>query len=209
LLDKGVLFRKLGVTRTSTTEPRGNPAIIRVIAGLHDRTAANGVTSTTASLRVHERYNQDTQTFSNDIAIINLASPINPNGNTIAFATLPSDNGNQYVGATCTMSGWGRTGTPNTLPNNLQKADIEVISEADCNTRMAPVSGANVGPGQICLFRANTGSCNGDSGGPLNCGNIVAGVTSWGISSSGACLQTYPSVYSRTSFFLGWINSQL
>ena len=49
----------------------------------------------------------------------------------------------------------------------------------------------------------------GDSGGPLNCpdgGTRVAGVTSWGVSSgTGNCLQTYPSVYTRTSAYLGWI----
>lgn len=53
----------------------------------------------------------------------------------------------------------------------------------------------------------------GDSGGPLNCpdgtgGYYVAGVTSWGISNPlGNCLQTYPSVYTRTSAYLDWIAS--
>jgi secreted trypsin-like serine protease len=182
-------------------------AILRVVAGLHDRTAANGVASNLSGYKMHERYNQDPQTFSNDIAILTLSTPIGANGGSIQYATLPADNGNQYVGATCIISGWGRTSSSNTLPNNLQKANIQIISEAECNQRMAPVSGANVGGGQICLYDAGQaiGSCNGDSGGPLNCDRVVAGVTSWGISGSGACMQSYPSVYSRTSFYLQWI----
>jgi len=52
----------------------------------------------------------------------------------------------------------------------------------------------------------------GDSGGPLNCpdgygGYYVAGLTSWGVSNSGVCLQRYPSVYTRTSSYLYWIFS--
>jgi secreted trypsin-like serine protease len=53
----------------------------------------------------------------------------------------------------------------------------------------------------------------GDSGGPLNCNypdedsveRVVAGVTSWGISSNGVCNQDFPSIYTRTSAYLDWI----
>lgn len=187
-----------------------NINILRVIGGLHDRTASNGEISNLSGMSTHAGYNNGQQTFANDIAILNLETPIFANGDSIGYATLPDDtNDNQYTGETCVMSGWGRTSSSNALPNNLMKASIGVISMDECNTRMAPVSGANVGPGQICLFSStqNIGSCNGDSGGPLNCDDqsIVAGVTSWGISGGGACLQTYPSVYTRTSYFRQWI----
>jgi len=185
--------------------------ILRVIAGLHDRSnEAGAVISTLTSYTKHPRYNLDAVTFSNDIATFRLNSNIMAGGN-IGYATLPPDNFNNHAGETCVMSGWGRTSASNVLPNILQKVNIEVLTEAECNTRMAPVSGASVGPGQICLFdRATTaGSCNGDSGGPLNCqagpGRIVSGITSWGIQGGGQCLPTYPSVYTRTSFFLTWI----
>jgi len=140
---------------------------LRVYAGLHDRTATNeGVLSNLASYTMHERYNQDSQTFSNDIAILKLASPIAANGGSIQFARLPANNNNQYAGDTCTISGWGRTDSSNNLPNNLQKANIQIINEAECNQRISAVSGASVGPGQICLFdvQQRVGSCNGDSG---------------------------------------------
>jgi secreted trypsin-like serine protease len=184
--------------------------ILRVIAGLHDRSQpAGAVYANVASYQMHPNYNQGGPTFNNDIGIINTATPINE-VSWIRYGTLPADNSNQHVGQQCVISGWGRTSASNVLPNVLQKATITVISQDECNTRMQPVSGASVGPGQICLYTPTIGSCNGDSGGPLNCagatGTIISGVTSWGIQSGGACLQTYPSVYTRTSFHLGFIN---
>jgi secreted trypsin-like serine protease len=187
--------------------------ILRVIANLHDRSqTANAVYANTASYTLHPQYNQGTPTFNNDISIINLATPIGITG-WIQYANLPANNNDQFVGQVVVMSGWGRTSASNVLPNVLQRANVNVISNDECNTRMAPVSGASVGAGQICLFTANTGSCNGDSGGPLNHGTgasrLVIGVTSWGIQSGGACLQTYPSVYTRTSNYLSFINPLL
>jgi secreted trypsin-like serine protease len=187
--------------------------ILRVIAGLHSRSNQTGAQiSNLVSYVLHEQYNQGAETFNNDIAILNLATAIVIGGN-VAVAILPTDNSYDFAGDSCMISGWGRTGTPNTLPDTLQHVSIGVISQIECNERMSPVSGALTGPGQICLFDGQqvAGSCNGDSGGPLNCQlngqTVVAGVTSWGIQGGGACLQTYPSVYTRTSNFLAWIDS--
>jgi secreted trypsin-like serine protease len=185
--------------------------IIRVIAGLHDRSNTAGTqTSNAARLVLHTGYNNGQWTFANDIAIIHLATAIST-GSGIAFATLPANNNNNFAGTTCVISGWGRTSSSNTLPDTLQKASIGVITTAQCNTELKGVGTAH--DNHICLFdTANRiGSCNGDSGGPLNCpsgtSTVVAGVTSWGVSTAlGNCLQTYPSVYTRTSAYLTWIS---
>jgi secreted trypsin-like serine protease len=179
--------------------------VLGIIAGLHNRNDMTGaVSSAVSSYTTHASYNDGSVTFANDIAIIRLSTPI-PEQGWIQFASLPADNGNDFAGQTCQISGWGRTSSSNVLPNTLQWTNIGVISQAACNTALAPVSGANVGPGQICLSGNGVGSCNGDSGGPLTCGSVVAGVTSWGIQSGGACSTAYPSIYTRTSFFLQWI----
>ena len=187
-------------------------SILRVIAGLHQRSnTANTQTSNVASYTMHEQYNQGTPTFANDIAILNLATAITTAGN-IAFAAL-AQGSNDFAGTTCVISGWGRTSASNTLPDTLQKASIGVISRTDCQGRVAGIG--NIGDGHICLYdtATNIGSCNGDSGGPLNCpsggSTVVAGVTSWGISSLGVCRQDYPSVYTRVTFYYDWINSHL
>jgi len=204
----------LGASRTLTAAhcvDGASVTILRVIAGLHDRSQPTGaVYANVASYTMHPQYNQGTETFNNDIGTITTATPIQEVG-WIRYGRLPSNNNNQHVGESCVISGWGRTSSSNVLPQVLQRANINVISTDECNTRMAPVSGARVGPGQVCLYTPGIGSCNGDSGGPLNCldaqGTIISGVTSWGIQSGGSCLQTYPSVYTRTGWHLDWINS--
>jgi elastase-2 len=187
--------------------------ILRVIAGLHQRSNTAGTqTSNVASYTMHEQYQTDPAgSYSNDIAILNLETPITVGGNVQLLALPPSNN--NFAGTICTISGWGRTSSSNALPDTLQQANIEVLTTAACALRMQPVNGATIWDKHICLFDTNNniGSCNGDSGGPLNCPNgsggyYVAGVTSWGISNIlGNCLQTYPSVYTRTSSYLDWI----
>jgi len=188
-----------------------NAANIRVIAGLHQRSNTAGTqTSNTQRMVLHTGYNNGQATFANDIAIIHLVTAITTNNN-VQFATLPPNNSNNFAGVTCVISGWGRTSSSNTLPDTLQKASIQVLTTAQCTTRLNGIGQA--WDNHICLFDTanNIGSCNGDSGGPLNCpsgtATQVAGVTSWGVSSAlGNCLQTYPSVYTRTSAYLAWIS---
>jgi len=186
-----------------------NPSTLRVIAGLHQRSNTAGTqTSNVGSFTLHENYNQGTPTFANDISILNLQTAITTGGN-VAFATLATGT-NDFAGTTCVISGWGRTSASNVLPDTLQKASIGVISNSQCQTLVAGIG--NIGAGHICLFdpAGQIGSCNGDSGGPLNCpgaGTVVAGVTSWGISSLGACRQDYPSVYTRVTYYHDWIIS--
>nr|ABD76397.1 fibrinolytic protease 1 [Eisenia fetida] len=185
------------------------PGTITVIAGLHDRSGTPGSQEVDITgYTMHENYNQGTNTYANDIAILHFASAINIGGN-VQAALLPANNNNDYSDLTCVISGWGRTGSSNVLPDTLQKASIQVIGTTQCQSLMGSIG--NIWDNHICLYdnANNVGSCNGDSGGPLNCpdgGTRVAGVTSWGVSSgAGNCLQTYPSVYTRTSAYLSWI----
>ena len=183
---------------------------ITVIAGLHQRSGTAGSQEVNLSgYTMHAEFGQGIPSFNNDIAILIFASPITLGGN-IGVATLPADNSNDYAGLTCVLSGWGRTSSSNILPDTLQKVSIPIITSAECDANMAGCIGCRAGDNHICAFdpAAGTGSCNGDSGGPMNCPDgvtRVAGITSWGVSSGGNCLQSYPSVYTRTSFYLDWI----
>jgi secreted trypsin-like serine protease len=191
-----------------------NPNILRVIAGLHQRSnMANTQTSNIQRFVMQGRYNNAEATYSNDIAILHFVSSIS-SSNTVQFAVLPPNNNNNLGNVNCVISGWGRDSNANTLPDTLQKATIGVLSTADCRSRMSAVGGAIIWDSHICVFdpSGNIGSCNGDSGGPLNCPlngqTVVAGVTSFGVSSIiGNCRQDFPSVYTRTSAYLNWINS--
>jgi len=195
------------------------PSIMRVIAGLYRRSILTGTQTVGASsISMHERYELDESlgSTSNDIAVITLSSRITTNSN-IQYANLPPNNLDNFAGKSCTLTGWGRTSISSTLPDILQQVSMPVITTQDCSQRMQSISGVVIWDNHICVYNTaqSSGSCNGDSGGPMNCPNIyggyyVAGVTSWGISrvATGECLQSYPSVYTRTSAYLNWIFSQ-
>jgi len=185
-------------------------AQVRVIAGLHDRSNTAGTqTANLSGYRMHEQYNNNAATYANDIAILTFSSNINTGGN-VQFATLPANNNNNFAGTTCVITGWGRTSSSNTLPNVLQQANVGILTQAQC---VSQASGASIWANHICIYdSANTrGACNGDSGGPVNCpvsgGYQVAGIASFVFQSAGACLPSRPSVYTRTSTYLTWINN--
>jgi secreted trypsin-like serine protease len=189
----------------------GNAATnLRVIAGLHDRSnTAGSTTANIASYRMHEQYNNGQASYANDIAILTFASNINTVAGRIAYATLPANNNNNFAGATCVISGWGRTSSSNTLPNVLQKASITILTTAQCQQQGSSGVWAN----HICI-RDNSnqaGACNGDSGGPCNCPSgstsLVTGIASFVWASGGNCLTTRPSVYTRVSTYLQWITN--
>jgi secreted trypsin-like serine protease len=189
-------------------------SILRVIAGLYARSDETGSqTSNVASYTMHERYQVDTASYSNDVSILNLATEIDLGAEIQLLRMPPADN--LFTGVTCTLTGWGRTSISNNLPDILQQANIAVIDTAQCASLMSAVSGTEIWDNHLCLYDSanRIGSCNGDSGGPCNCpdgagGYYVAGITSWGVSSAlGRCLQTYPSVYTRVSSYIDWINA--
>jgi len=181
---------------------------LRVIAGLHDRSNTAGTTTANvASYKMHENYNNGQASYANDIAILTFASNINTVAGRIAYATLPPNNNNNFAGATCVISGWGRTSSSNTLPNILQKASITILTTAQCQQQGSSGVWAN----HICVRDNNNqaGACNGDSGGPCNCPSgsttQVTGIASFVYASGGNCLTTRPSVYTRVSAYLAWI----
>jgi len=93
--------------------------------------------------------------------------------------------------------------------------DLPIISNSECNA----IYGI-VGDGVVCIdTTGGKGTCNGDSGGPLNmkCDVIdkdeaagqkwkQIGVVSFGASSG--CEVGYPAGFTRTEYYLDWICSE-
>jgi len=183
---------------------------VRVIAGLHDRSnTANTQTINLSTHKMHEQYNTGSQTYSNDIAILTLNANVNVGGN-VQYGTLPPNNNNDFSSSTCVITGWGRTSSSNTLPNILQQANVGILTNAACVSAV----GNGIWANHICIRdpQSTRGACNGDSGGPVNCPNgsggyYVAGAASFVYQSNGNCLPNYPSVYTRSSAYLTWINN--
>ncbi|KAK3579953.1 hypothetical protein CHS0354_033471 [Potamilus streckersoni] len=184
----------------------------RVVVGEHLRNSKDKYDEEIAVSQIimHERYNDGSGTFANDVAVVKLAKPVTLSPG-VQPITLASGTSN-FAGMRCIISGWGRTSSSQSLPNALQEVEINVLSNTDCQSRWNRVSGAIITNAHICLFddaAPETASCNGDSGGPLVCNGVLAGVTSWGISGCGTTGTKYPSVYARVTTFESWIKSKI
>lgn len=156
---------------------------------------------------IHPNYIE--QTFDNDIALLQLSSPLD---NQTLRPILPSEAALAASGVTASIVGWGGltqrpvVSNPNTpaqvYPRNLQEATVPISA---CGQVTSEVT-ANM----FCAGGQNIDTCQGDSGGPLYVfdQNVVrqAGVVSWGV----GCAQTgYPGVYTKLTNFDAWLVQQM
>ncbi|CAO2589848.1 Chymotrypsin-like elastase family member 2A [Lemmus lemmus] len=183
----------------------------RVVLGRHSlSTSESGsVTVLVSKLVVHEKWNANNVANGNDIALIKLASPVTLTSK-IQTACLPAAGtilANNYP---CYVTGWGRLQTNGATPDVLQQGRLLVVDYATCSK--TTWWGSTVKQSMVCAGGDGViSSCNGDSGGPLNCQASngkwqVHGIVSFG-SSLGCNYPRKPSVFTRVSNFNDWINS--
>ncbi|XP_026638069.1 chymotrypsin-like elastase family member 2A [Microtus ochrogaster] len=183
----------------------------RVVLGRHSlSTAESGsVTVQVSKLVVHEKWNANNVANGYDIALVKLASPVTLTSK-IQTACLPAAGtilANNYP---CYVTGWGRLQTNGATPDVLQQGRLLVVDYATCSK--STWWGSTVKQSMVCAGGDGvTSSCNGDSGGPLNCQASngkwqVHGIVSFG-SSLGCNYPRKPSVFTRVSNFIDWINT--
>jgi len=174
-----------------------------VLTGTTDRTATTCGTCALRSLTSFVRHasfsNSGATGYPNDIATIRFSN-IPTNANT-GYIGMAASNAGNYAGNSCTITGWGRTSATSALPVTLQQGTMTVLTNAACASSW---SNAQINNGHICVQAPSTSACSGDSGGPLVCGGTLVGATSWG---QAQCNPSFPSVYSRISFFRAWIDA--
>ncbi|XP_035693354.1 trypsin-like [Branchiostoma floridae] len=152
----------------------------------------------------HEDY--DDRTIDNDIALLELETPITI-GSHVGTVNLPDAESDVSGGTTCTVTGWGRTSEGGSLARVLQKVDVPVVDRDDCRDSY----GTWITDNMICagLDQGGKDSCQGDSGGPMVCGQVAGGATLDGIVSWGyGCAEAgYPGVYTRVGNYVNWIKT--
>ncbi|KAF7209553.1 chymotrypsin-like elastase family member 2A [Nothobranchius furzeri] len=182
----------------------------RVYLGKHNlknNNEAGSIAISPARIFVHP--NWDSYRILNDIALIKLSSPVKLS-DTIKPACLPNSGEVLPHGAPCYVTGWGRISTGGPLADILQQALLPVVGHSTCSR--SDWWGSLVTTNMICAGGDGLlSSCNGDSGGPLNCQNSdgswdVHGVVSFG-SSMGCNYPKKPSVFTRVSAYMSWINN--
>ncbi|KAG4068142.1 hypothetical protein HA402_001567 [Bradysia odoriphaga] len=144
----------------------------------------------------HESYNP--QTIVNDVAVLTLALPIlyNQYVQPISLSTSSPSSGE-----TLTLSGWGLTSYPGSVPNDLQYINLRTL---DLQTCAQSLQGANpISNGHVCTTSpAGQGACQG---GPLiNSSGAQVGILSWGV----PCAVGRPDVFTSVPFYYSWIQSR-
>ncbi|KAG7259836.1 hypothetical protein CRUP_010491 [Coryphaenoides rupestris] len=174
----------------------------RVYLGKHYLTNNNEVGAlaiSPAKIIVHE--NWDSSRIRNDIALIKLPSPVGPSPTASCPPAFPS------LATSCLT----------TLPATSPAGDVfgpEAPSLTSCSRPIFPWLATPPAPGMTggAAWSPPAWSApEGDSGGPLNCQNYdgswdVHGVVSFG-SSMGCNYAKKPSVFTRVSSYIPWINN--
>ena len=186
-----------------------------IMAGAHNVRASSEphrVEITSYNGWTHPQWNSNT--LANDIALIELPSPLSFN-EYIKPSCMPMAGDTADVGEMVTCTGWGKPSDSagGISPVLRMVEDRPVISNAECNA----IYGI-VGDGVVCIdTTGGKGTCNGDSGGPLNMKFNVkdessgdkwkqVGVVSFG--ASAGCEVGYPAGFTRTESYLDWVCSE-
>jgi len=179
---------------------------VDVVMGAHnirDESETSQVRVTSTDFFTHESWN--TFTLSNDLALIKMPSAIEFTDE-IQPVCLPTytDAEGDFVGETVTLTGWGRpSDSASGISEVLREVDVKTISTEDCHEYYGIITDKHV-----CIdSTGGHGSCNGDSGGPMNYHHHgvteTRGITSFG--SSTGCETGYPDGYTRVTSYLDWI----
>ncbi|KAH9495531.1 hypothetical protein Btru_013515 [Bulinus truncatus] len=151
-----------------------------------------------------------TSNFPNDIALLELDTPVDLTSGDVQTACLPDINMPLGAGTKCWISGWGETRGSGGNENMMNEVPVDVVSNDDCRAMWGKVN-IDVLETQVCLGYGDTGACYGDSGGPLMCEDqgrfYVAGVMSWLINNCSAT--NFPNVFTRLPNYMDWVYEHL
>lgn len=155
---------------------------------------------------LHERYNGTDN--SNDIALLRTQNAMAFNEG-VSAVCLPFKYAfwrDRFVGAAVEALGWGTIEFGGPVSPFLQEVALTVITNEQC---AQAYPGSSILPTQMCTYRPNKDTCQFDSGGPLlytdrsNYLLYLVGIVSFG----NACGSRDPSVNTRTTSYVGWIQA--
>ncbi|NXY64660.1 TM11E protease, partial [Callaeas wilsoni] len=160
---------------------------------------------------VHERYRDLLLDHEYDVAVVELASPIEFTSD-VHSVCLPEASHIFPDNTSCFVTGWGALENDGECysVNQLRQAEVRIISTEVCNRRQ--VYGGAITPGMLCAgyLEGQVDACQGDSGGPLVDANsrgiwYLVGIVSWGDECG---KPNKPGVYTRVTYYRNWIHSK-
>nr|XP_036216008.1 serine protease filzig [Bactrocera oleae] len=207
----GVLITNRYVITAAHCQPGFLASLVAVMGEFDisgDLESKRAVTKNVKRVIVHRQY--DPATFENDLALLELESPVQFDTHIVPIC-MPNDLAD-FTGRMATVTGWGRLKYGGGVPSVLQEVQVPIIENSVCQ-EMFHTAGHNkkILGSFLCAGYANgqKDSCEGDSGGPLVLQRPdgryeLAGTVSHGIK----CAAPYlPGVYMRTTFYKPWLRS--
>nr|CAH0109607.1 unnamed protein product [Daphnia galeata] len=128
---------------------------------------------------------------------------------------LPADDDiDIFHGVRCIATGWGQSKKGNKLENVLHQTELPVVENSHCKQVYGAMYNIPINNYHLCagpITDGGSGTCVGDSGGPLQCSLrdgrwYLAGITSFG---SGCAKPGFPDVFTRLTYYLPWIRKKL
>uniref|UniRef100_A0A3Q3B8Y9 Tryptase-like n=1 Tax=Kryptolebias marmoratus TaxID=37003 RepID=A0A3Q3B8Y9_KRYMA len=177
---------------------------VRVYLGRDTQEGPNPDEVTRSVSVIIKHSNYDEKTKENDIALLQLSSPVNFTDH-IRPVCLAAEQSFFPGGLRCWVTGWGDIQTHGEDPTTeLQEVNVPVVSNIKCRGAYPSVT-----TNMMCAgpnFRGK-GFCQKDFGGPLVTLNatrwVQAGVVSF---ATGCGYPKFPGVYTRVSQYQNWIN---
>ncbi|CAG9800169.1 unnamed protein product [Chironomus riparius] len=170
----------------------------------HDNSTAQDISIET--IKIHPKYTR--RSHQNDIAIIKLKAPYMPSNSIkpICISTKEASLPKDFM-----ITGFGRVNQfAKKRSNWLLKGKVNEYPIEKCKEKLSNTAGIQIIDSQFCGV-SNTGVdvCRGEPGSPLifkqnNYFHLQA-ITSFGM----ACGTTYPTIYTRVSKFLEWIEEEM
>jgi secreted trypsin-like serine protease len=158
--------------------------------------------------RIIIKSNFDSQTMDNDVALIELAEPLELDATIQPIKLVASTDEPTLLrnGTALVVTGWGTTRQNGKPVRDLRYVEVPLVERTTCNRPLG--YDAAVSPNMICAGASAGGvdACQGDSGGPLTVGAEakpqLAGVVSWG---EGCARPNKPGVYTRVANYSSWV----
>ncbi|XP_010900188.2 elastase-1-like [Esox lucius] len=186
-----------------------NPKTRRVVLGAHNLDKENSLEQImpVSSVIIHPQWNRRNISAGFDIALIPLPTAATLNS-AVQLAVLPPSGQILPNNYPCYITGWGRTSSNGPQSNLLKEARLPIVDHQTCS-RPDWWGSSHINT-LICAGGGSDSGCNGDSGSPLNCQvegrYYVHGVTSF-ISGAGCNTFQKPTVFTRVSAYIDWINN--
>ncbi|XP_041639121.1 elastase-1-like [Cheilinus undulatus] len=203
----GILIRREWVLTAAHCVDRGKTW--RAVLGDHNINSHEGKEQYmgVSKIYLHPHWNPNNVAGGYDIALLRLSSDAYLN-NYVQLGALPPPGQILPHNNPCYITGWGRTQTGGQLSVNLKQAYMPIVDYKTCSS--LAWWGSTVKDTMVCGGGNSDSGCQGDSGGPLNCAVngqwVIHGVTSF-VSSNGCNSHRKPTVFTRVSAYISWINS--